>query len=152
LAQLFAIGFQVSGIYLSEAAEITGRDKATIHRAMKKGALAFTLDANGQRLIDRAELERWDSSLPRMNSSNRESGSGEQPSDIARLRGELDKEQQKSAHALERLAEIKAQLDDMRGQRDGWQKQAQTLLLSNRVELTATDTATAKRRWWHFGK
>lgn len=140
------------GIYLSEAAEITGRDKATIHRAMKKGALAFTIDANGQRLIDRAELERWDSSLPRMNGSNRDSKSGEQLSEVVRLRDELDKERQKSAHALERLAEIKGQLDDMRGQRDGWQKQAQTLLLTNRVELDATGTAPAKRRWWGLGK
>lgn len=140
------------GIYLSEAAEITGRDKATIHRAMKKGALAFTTDANGQRLIDRAELERWDSSLPRMNGSNRDIKSGEQPNEVARLRDELDKERQKSAHALEWLSDIKAQLDDMKGQRDGWQKQAQTLLLSNHAQPTATDMSPAKRRWWSLGK
>ncbi|MBV9249228.1 MAG: hypothetical protein JO227_08305 [Acetobacteraceae bacterium] len=145
-------------IYLSEAAEITGRDKATIHRAMKKGTLSFTLDANGQRVIDRAELDRWHSSIPRMNSSNRDASNEEQPGEIARLRSELDAERAKSAIALERVAEIKVQLDDMRSDRDEWrtQAQAQTRLLTDQRQIAATTeqpVPTEKRRWrlWSRG-
>src|SRR3954454_15753391 len=45
-------------IGLSEAAKLTGKDKATIHRAMASGRLSFTVGPDGARRIDPAELER----------------------------------------------------------------------------------------------
>lgn len=45
-------------IGLSEAAKLTGKDKATIHRAMVSGRLSFIVDPDGARRIDPAELER----------------------------------------------------------------------------------------------
>ena len=43
---------------LSEAARLVGRDVSTLHRAMAKGRLSYTKDANGKRCLDPAELER----------------------------------------------------------------------------------------------
>ena len=40
------------------AAELTGRSKSTIQRAMNGGKLSFEVDANGRRLIDVSELDR----------------------------------------------------------------------------------------------
>ena len=40
------------------AAELTGRSKSTIQRAMKKGTLSFEMDSNSRRLIDVSELDR----------------------------------------------------------------------------------------------
>jgi hypothetical protein len=48
----------VAHIGLSEAAKLTAKDKATIHRAMASGRLSFTVGADGARQIDPAELER----------------------------------------------------------------------------------------------
>src|SRR3954451_9483762 len=45
-------------IGLSEAAKLTGKDKATIHRAMASGRLSFVIGQDGARRIDPAELER----------------------------------------------------------------------------------------------
>jgi len=45
-------------IGLAEAARLSGRNRATIHRAMKSGKLAYTLAEGGERKIDISELER----------------------------------------------------------------------------------------------
>ena len=43
---------------LHEASRIVGRNRSTLHRAMKDGRLSYSLDAAGDRRIDVAELER----------------------------------------------------------------------------------------------
>jgi len=45
-------------IGVSEAARQVGRDVSTLHRMMKSGRLAYTVDKQGRRRIDSAELER----------------------------------------------------------------------------------------------
>ena len=40
------------------AAELTGKSKSTIQRAMNSGKLSYELDQNGRRVIDVSELER----------------------------------------------------------------------------------------------
>jgi hypothetical protein len=45
-------------IGLAEAARLSGRNRATIHRALKSGKLAFSLAEGGERKIDISELER----------------------------------------------------------------------------------------------
>lgn len=47
------------------AAELTGRSKSTIQRAMNAGKLSFEIDGNGRRLIDASELDRVFGMLPR---------------------------------------------------------------------------------------
>ena len=43
---------------LHEASRIVGRNRSTLHRAMKTGRLSYSLDEAGERRIDVAELER----------------------------------------------------------------------------------------------
>lgn len=43
---------------ISQAARMAGVDRATIHRAIASGRLSATLDENGRRVIDPAELAR----------------------------------------------------------------------------------------------
>jgi len=43
---------------LHEASRIVGRNRSTLHRAMKDGRLSYSRDAAGERRIDVAELER----------------------------------------------------------------------------------------------
>jgi len=45
-------------IGLAEAARLSGKNRATIHRAMKSGKLAYSLAEGGERKIDISELER----------------------------------------------------------------------------------------------
>ena len=40
------------------AAELTGKSKSTIQRAMNSGKLSYEMDANNRRIIDVSELER----------------------------------------------------------------------------------------------
>ena len=124
----------MAGIYLKEAAKLAGVNPATIHRAMKSGKLSFNLDGDGQRLIDPAELDRWKSDYQPQNGGNRNkpiASDSPQSIELIRLQSQLDIEKANGARLLEKLADIKGQLDDMRDQRDQWQTQAQTLLLSN---------------------
>lgn len=53
-----AQGGRVAAIGVSEAARLVGRDVSTLHRMMKSGRLAYTVDKQGHRRIDSAELER----------------------------------------------------------------------------------------------
>ena len=48
----------VALIGIKEAVRLTGRNKGTIHQAMKSGKLPFTLNADGIRRINPAELQR----------------------------------------------------------------------------------------------
>lgn len=48
----------MAAIGISEAARLVGRDVSTLHRMMKSGRLAYTVDKQGHRRIDSSELER----------------------------------------------------------------------------------------------
>ena len=43
---------------IGQAARLSGRNRSTLHRAMKDGRLSFSLDETGERRIDTAELDR----------------------------------------------------------------------------------------------
>lgn len=43
---------------VSEAARLVGRDVSTLHRMMKSGRLAYSVDEQGRRRLDPAELGR----------------------------------------------------------------------------------------------
>lgn len=112
------------------AADLTGRSKSTIQRAMSSGKLSFDVDANGRRLIDISELERAfglkpvgkDSPVPR--SEEDDMKKAEEIVEMERLKMRVK--------ALEdQLDSTKEQLSDLKDQRDLWQKQAQQVLLTS---------------------
>jgi hypothetical protein len=138
------------------AAELTGRSKSTIQRAMNTGKLSFEVDHAGRRVIDVSELERVFGLAP-------EGGEAEDMS--VAVKAEL----QKAAEMLEaerlkmririledQLHTTKEQFEDMKSQRDSWQKQAQQVLLTSqysqkqaeelKAEIKDRDAREAARR------
>jgi len=43
---------------IGQAARLRGRNRSTLHRAMKDGRLSYSLDETGERRIDTTELDR----------------------------------------------------------------------------------------------
>ena len=117
------------------AAELTGRSKSTVQRSMNSGKLSFEIDANGRRLIDVSELDRVFGLLPQGNGGNSAPSAQETTSqaELQRAADMLEIERLKMrVRGLEDQLEItREQLEDMRGQRDLWQKQSQQILITS---------------------
>lgn len=117
---------------LQKAADLSGKSKATIQRAMKSGRLSFELDESGDKVIDMSELERVYGPFP-----SKSAGESEAiiRAELQRSQDLLEVERMKMrVRGLEdQLHMTKEQLDDMREQRDQWQKQAQQILITNQM-------------------
>lgn len=118
------------------AAELTGRSKSTVQRAMNSGKLSFELDANNRRIIDVSELERVFGLAPQGGSaasSSDEGGNGNVEVELKRAADLIEMERMKMRiRALEEQLEIRdEQLEDVKGQRDQWQRQAQQVLITS---------------------
>ena len=129
---------------LSQAAEATGKNKATIQRAIKKGKISASKNASGSYEIDPAELHRvYDATSKHITQRKKEAGRNtrgedeEQP-DSSRLQrmAELEKE---LAVAQERKAGLEGQLhhltetvDDLRRRLDQSESRVTGLLSDQR--------------------
>src|SRR5262245_33938132 len=103
-------------ITLAQAAAMTGMARSSILRAIKRGALAGTRNADGSWVVDPAELAR---AFP----VNAQAAlHGAHPDPVAAVKLE-------AAH--QRIADLERALADMRGERDDWKTQAQRLALPN---------------------
>lgn len=114
------------------AAELTGRSKSTVQRAMKAGKLSYEIDNAGRRVIDVSELERVFGLAP-------------QGSEVAATSSvSMESELEKAAHMIEaerikmrarmledQLDAAREQIEDLKAQRDQWQKQAQQVLITS---------------------
>lgn len=120
------------------ASELTGVSKSTIQRAMTAGKLSFELDGNQRRLVDVSELERVFGLKPQGDPSASEGQNGSSAGSSMQL------ELQKAQHALEvekirmelrmaqeQLENALEQIEDLKVQRDLWQKQAQQILITS---------------------
>jgi hypothetical protein len=133
---------------LKQAAELTGKNQSTIHRAMKNGKLSFRVDDSGQRLIDPAELERWASDNPSRLDGGKEGVDGHSNDlQFAELRAQLEGERIRVTSLQERLADKDAMLRDVREDRDRWRSQAERLVLTDQRERGGAEPSPA-RRWW----
>lgn len=115
------------------AAELTGRSKSTVQRAMNSGKLSFEIDANGRRLIDASELDRVFGLLPQGAGSAPAAQETTSQTELQRAADMLEIERLKMrVRGLEEQLELtREQLEDMRGQRDLWQKQSQQILITS---------------------
>jgi hypothetical protein len=131
-------------IGLKQAAEMTGKNQSTIHRAMKAGKLSYTVDANGQRLIDPAELQRWASDTPSRDGGK--DGVQGQSNDLQafELQSQLEAERIRVAGLQERIADKDAMIGDLREDRDRWRSQAERLVLTDQRQ----ENREPGRRWW----
>lgn len=118
------------------AAELTGKSKSTIQRAMKSGKLSFEMDKTGHRVIDVSELERvyglekQESATPSKADALKEA---EQLLETERLKLQLK-------NAQDQLQMAEEQIDDLKTQRDQWQKQAQQVLITSQYSQEQAKT------------
>lgn len=107
------------------AAELTGKSKSTIQRAMKNGKLSFEIDTNDRRVIDVSELERvFGLEKPQQSAAEQE---------MEKVNTLLENERLKMRVTMleKQLESAEAQIEDLKGQRDQWQKQASQVMLTS---------------------
>ena len=99
---------------LAQAAAQTGMARSSILRAIKRGALSGTRQDDGTWLVDGAELARVFSltvaAQPTLHDAH--------PDPVAAVKLEA---------AQQRIADLERALSDMRGERDDWKTQAQSV-------------------------
>lgn len=138
------------------AAELTGKSKSTIQRAMNTGKLSFEKDSNNRRIIDVSELERvYGLSGSAPTSSNSQS-SVEAELKKATDMIEMERMKMKIKMLEDQLETTTTNMEDLRAQRDQWQKQAQQVLITSqysqkqaeeyKTELKTREEAARKRR------
>jgi len=127
-------------ISLGQAARMVGVGKTTISRAIKAGKISANRRDDGAYEIDPAELSRVYEIDPETSATvaaNRHAVRHATPAvtpDVA-TQAELTG----ARHLIEML---KAQVDDLRGDRDGWRQQAEA------TQRLLTQTAPPVRPWW----
>jgi len=130
---------------VQRATELTGKSKSTIQRAMKSGKVSYSLD-NGRKLIDVSELERVYGTM------TTGADAGDTPStpsfemelQKAKHTLEIDRLEMKVKMLEEQLDTANAQIDDLKSQRDSWQKQAQQVLLTSEHAQKQSDDRIAE--------
>jgi hypothetical protein len=122
----------MSKVSVLKAADLTGKSKQTILRAMKSGRLSYELDDQGEKIVDLSELERVYGALGAKSTSDSEAYI---KAELQKAQDMLEVERMKMrVRGLEdQLHMTQQQLDDMRDQRDQWQKQAQQILITNQM-------------------
>ncbi len=131
------------------AAELTGKSKSTIQRSMNNGKLSYELDANGRRVIDVSELERC--------YGLSQSGNGAASSPQAAHNVSVEHELEKAHNMLEterlkmrirmleeQLEVAETQIDDLKSQRDQWQKQASQVLITSQFSQKQAEELAAQ--------
>ena len=110
------------------AADLTGRSKSTIQRAMKTGKLSFEVDHNGRRVIDVSELDRAFG----LSNTAAESSQGAEK-ELEKVSAMLETERMKMRIRMleDQLETAHSQIEDLKGQRDQWQKQASQVLITS---------------------
>lgn len=140
------------------AAELTGKSKSTIQRAMNSGKLSYEKDSNNRRIIDVSELERvyglGGSSTTTI--SNNSQAAIEAELQKATDMIEMERMKMKIKMLEDQLEVSNNTMEDLRAQRDQWQKQAQQVLITSQYsqkqaeeyksELKSREEAARKRR------
>lgn len=137
------------------AADLTGKSKSTVQRAMNSGKLSYEIDANDRRIIDVSELERV---FGLISPSQQAPATTSVEAELKKAADMIEMERMKmKIKALEdQLENVNTNLDDMRAQRDQWQKQAQQVLITSqysqrqaeeyKAELKSREESARKRR------
>lgn len=119
------------------AANMTGVSKATIQRAMKSGKLSYEVDEQGQKMIDTSELERVFGSV----SETKDDSEARVKAELQRAADMLEMERMKMRVRMleDQLHTSQTQMEDLKEQRDQWQKQAQQVLITSQASQKAAD-------------
>lgn len=126
---------------ITEASKLTGKARSTLHRHIKDGKLSKGQDADGQPVVDTAELVRVYGPLQgRDSSATDQIGQRATPERDAPLQVKID------AMRDAQLDQLRADLDDARKERDDWKTQAQRLsgLLSDQRPIATVAPVPAQ--------
>lgn len=118
------------------AAVLTGKSKSTIQRAMNSGKISYELDSNGRRVIDVSELER---AFGIKKQTTQAEPTAEQQMENVTKMIEIERMKMRIRMLEDKLDEARAQIEDLRQQRDQWQKQASQMLLTSRHSQEQAD-------------
>lgn len=137
-----------------QAAQATGKNIATITRAIKSGKISAQKDASGAWRIDASELHRMfplnaqDLRNPQMQ-SDASPLQEQSKSQAVALEQELAALRERVAAQSELLGERASQISDLKEDRDRWRQQATSLIGGLRpvpkVELKS-------HRWWPWSR
>ncbi|MCB1579965.1 MAG: entry exclusion 1 domain-containing protein [Rhodospirillales bacterium] len=111
------------------AADLTGKSKSTIQRAMNSGKLSYELDPNGRRVIDVSELDR--AFGLNQNSSAPAAPTVEEELEKASVLIEMERIKMRVKMLENQLEAAESQIEDLKAQRDQWQKQASQMLITS---------------------
>jgi excisionase family DNA binding protein len=124
---------------LSEAADATGTNRTTILRAIKAGKISATKDAHGNWLVEPAELHRV--YPPAEQRTGGERNASHYRAQIA------EAAQAAQITTLRETADLmRAQLEDVRKDRDHWRDQAQAV--TRQLADARTPVTIEVKPWW----
>ena len=106
---------------ISEASKLTGKARSTLHRHLNSGKLSKEIDVNGQPVIDTAELVRVYGPLQGQDSSATDAI-------VQKATPRQDSPLQAKIEAMmeAQIDQLRAELNDVRKERDDWKSQAQS--------------------------
>lgn len=137
-----------------QAAQATGKNIATITRAIKSGRISALKDASGAWRIDASELHRvFPMSTQVLRKPQMQSDATplqeQSKSQTAAFEQELATLRERVAAQSKLLEERVSQISDLKEDRDRWRQQATSLLSDLRPEpIFKLENKT--RRWWPF--
>ncbi len=136
-------------VTLQRAAELTGKARSTIHRAMASGRLSFEKDGNGDRLVDVSELERVFGISPERNDAPALQQDDTHPSE---MRTQLELSRLKAEMLQERLDEMREErtqlLSTIREKEETIARKDELLAEQMQTVKLLTDQRTKKKKWW----
>lgn len=124
---------------LVKAAEVSGKSKSTINRAIKSGKLSAHRNDDGSYDIDPSELARAFPSTRHGTSSLEPNTEHAEPFQIKDLEARLEAAHERLQDARNRLVEKDDIIADLRSDRDTWRQQA-TRLLENHSKGETKET------------
>ena len=130
-------------IGMTEAAKLTGKQRQTIHKAIKEGRISAIRSEAGEWRIDPAELFRVYPPLSTVNDNQ----SAQVDAGLQRVDSGLQREVEL---LRERIREKDDIISDLREDRDHWRQQATALLTDQRPKPPAEQPATGF--WARLGR
>ena len=130
-------------IGMTEAAKLTGKQRQTIHKAIKEGRISAIRSEAGEWRIDPAELFRVYPPLSTVNDNQ----SAQVDTGLQRVDSGLQREVEL---LRERIREKDDIISDLREDRDHWRQQATALLTDQRPKPPAEQPATGF--WARLGR
>lgn len=131
------------------AAVLTGKSKSTIQRAMNSGKISYELDQNGRRVVDVSELERAFGIKRQVEASvtvkEKRTASAPQEQSVS-VDALVEKERMAMRIKMleQQLSTANEHIDDLRIQRDKWQKQAFQMLITTQYSQKQAEDLRAE--------